>query len=328
MVRRCTGIPDPGGSLDCSCVLHVMMWRISGAEKGGNCLTSVHAVCMEYSREAYQDAKNASGHFLGARTGQTRRAVSNCPEAVFLLLGANFWLSPSDFPVMTRATRPAILALVAACLVNPIASFLQPPVPLDHGKLIRKSSLGREPARAMLMQAHSSNPDHLFSRRNFATFAGALLLAPAWSSAKGPSMMNEKQALADKQALVDAIALIQGFEAKVKEPSSWQQIADVVTKPPYTKEAFDKLFMKASKTLPDNIQKIYGGDGGQWVGVKNEVRIFIHCHTCTHMRGHCPPCLRAVLSLNRYVHITCMLVYTHSFARSHIHSHDHRQKIA
>jgi len=30
----------------------------------------------------------------------------------------------------------------------------------------------------------------------------------------------------------------------------------------------DKMFTKAAKLLPPNIQKIYGGDGGQWVGLK------------------------------------------------------------
>ena len=32
----------------------------------------------------------------------------------------------------------------------------------------------------------------------------------------------------------------------------------------------DKMFQRAAKLLPPNIQKIYGGDGGQWVGLKTE----------------------------------------------------------
>ena len=43
---------------------------------------------------------------------------------------------------------------------------------------------------------------------------------------------------------------------------------------PFTKDSMDKLFTKAAKLLPPNIQKIYGGDGGQWVGLK---AIFFPC---------------------------------------------------
>ena len=32
----------------------------------------------------------------------------------------------------------------------------------------------------------------------------------------------------------------------------------------------EQMFTKAAKLLPPNIQKIYGGDGGQWVGLKTE----------------------------------------------------------
>lgn len=43
-----------------------------------------------------------------------------------------------------------------------------------------------------------------------------------------------------------------------------------ITKAPFTKETMDGMFLKAAKLLPSNIQKIYGGDGGQWVGLKTE----------------------------------------------------------
>jgi hypothetical protein len=36
----------------------------------------------------------------------------------------------------------------------------------------------------------------------------------------------------------------------------------------------DKMFTKAAKLLPPNIQKIYGGDGGQWVGLKAKFPFF------------------------------------------------------
>jgi hypothetical protein len=65
----------------------------------------------------------------------------------------------------------------------------------------------------------------------------------------------------------------------------------------------DKMFTKAAKLLPPNIQKIYGGDGGQWVGLK---AIFLFCvcgrvvgphvcwlmciHTCTHTHTHVCVC--------------------------------------
>lgn len=64
--------------------------------------------------------------------------------------------------------------------------------------------------------------------------------------------------------------MIRSLEPKVKDPSKWQELADTISKPPFTKEAMPKMFDKAAKMLPDNIQKIYGGDGGQWVALKNE----------------------------------------------------------
>ena len=41
-----------------------------------------------------------------------------------------------------------------------------------------------------------------------------------------------------------------------------------IVQAPFTKDTMDKMFTKAAKLLPANIQKIYGGDGGQWVGLK------------------------------------------------------------
>jgi len=32
----------------------------------------------------------------------------------------------------------------------------------------------------------------------------------------------------------------------------------------------DKAFDLAAKGLPENVKRIYGGDGGEWIGLKNE----------------------------------------------------------
>jgi hypothetical protein len=209
-----------------------------------------------------------------------------------------FQSQPKSFLAMrkdaVRTTKCVVLAMT--CLAVPTASFLTQPLLGGHGRLIFKAgSPGRQ---AVAMSLSHESGDCAVSRRHFTAIAGALFLSPAVSYAKPTSVMNDKQSLADKQALFDAISVVQSLESKVKEPSSWQQIADIVTKPPYTKEAFDKLFIKASKTLPDNIQKIYGGDGGQWVGVKNEVQISTNSSS---LRCGCSCCCYESLWKTRHV---------------------------
>ena len=39
---------------------------------------------------------------------------------------------------------------------------------------------------------------------------------------------------------------------------------------PSEKGSMDKAFDLAAKGLPENVKRIYGGDGGEWIGLKNE----------------------------------------------------------
>lgn len=105
-----------------------------------------------------------------------------------------------------------------------------------------------------------------------AVVTGSMLLTvlPQKSEAKGGKMGGTNADPKDKAKLEEAAAVIQGLEEKLKDESKWGEIAEIVSKEPFTKDSMDKMFSLAAKSLPSNIQKIYGGDGGQWVGLKNE----------------------------------------------------------
>lgn len=43
-----------------------------------------------------------------------------------------------------------------------------------------------------------------------------------------------------------------------------------MSKSPFEKLSMEKAFDQAAKGLPENVKRIYGGDGGEWIGIKNE----------------------------------------------------------
>ena len=43
-----------------------------------------------------------------------------------------------------------------------------------------------------------------------------------------------------------------------------------MSKAPFDKLSMEKVFDLAAKGLPENVRRIYGGDGGEWIGLKNE----------------------------------------------------------
>eukprot|EP00961_Rhodomonas_salina_P261878 3539460-Rhodomonas_salina.3 len=174
----------------------------------------------------------------------------------------------------------------------------------------------------------SAAPDDRFpSRREaMAVVTGSMLLTvlPQKSEAKGGKMGGTNADPKDKAKLEEAAAVIQvqkfgnpfptswvvqligghwrvanqGLEEKLKDESKWGEIAEIVSKvssrtsmEPFTKDSMDKMFSLAAKSLPSNIQKIYGGDGGQWVGLKNEARA---TRLCCAMDG-----AKAVLAASR-----------------------------
>ncbi len=116
----------------------------------------------------------------------------------------------------------------------------------------------------------------LSRRAAVAVTAGSALFLPLRSEAKkGGSNGDAVSALsgadpADKAKLEDAVNTIVGLEDQINDPQRWAAAIQTISQPPFTKEAMDSMFMKAAKLLPSNIQKIYGGDGGQWVGLKTE----------------------------------------------------------
>jgi len=114
------------------------------------------------------------------------------------------------------------------------------------------------------------------SRRAAVALTGSTLFLPLRSEAKkGKGGGDAVTALsgadpADKVKLEEAVNTILGLEDGINDPDRWAEVITTISKPPFTKEAMDSMFLKAAKLLPSNIQKIYGGDGGQWVGLKTE----------------------------------------------------------
>jgi len=72
----------------------------------------------------------------------------------------------------------------------------------------------------------------------------------------------------DKQKLIDSEALIEGWGSKLKDPTTWPEIAEAVSKTPLSPESLDELFRYAAKNLPPN--NLLGTDAGLWAGLKVE----------------------------------------------------------
>jgi len=84
----------------------------------------------------------------------------------------------------------------------------------------------------------------------------------------------------------------------------------------------DKMFTKAAKLLPPNIQKIYGGDGGQWVGLKAKFPFFFFECTGAWLGG-CFDWVDGVggalclqVRVHSYMHV-CRFVCIHTCTHTH-----------
>jgi len=191
-------------------------------------------------------------------------------------------LSPDGPPALHQVTatmlRRILAASVITCLCLPGTDAFSPALPPQSINAAARrplrnlwsASAPRE-QRELRPQAGAALQALSLPRRELLGLipAGLALLAPGVAWAGGPAGGGTGDPK-DKAKIEGMLATLEDIAGKVENSGSWKDMLPVVTKAPFEKGSMEKAFDLAAKGLPENVKRIYGGDGGEWIGLKNE----------------------------------------------------------